>query len=107
MVCGKATCREDGEKADLSWKCRRHVGDMSATRDIVGRFWRHGLSLPTRCRHVAQGAVSRVRSTMSARQKYETTNTTHTTMTTVVRLGVVYNSEMDAVVFLAPRLHHQ
>ena len=31
----------------LSWKCRRHVGDMSATRDIVGKFRRHGLSLPT------------------------------------------------------------
>ncbi len=36
----------------LSWKCRRHVGNILATHDIVGRFWRHGLSLPTRCRHV-------------------------------------------------------
>jgi hypothetical protein len=31
----------------LSWKCWGHVGDMSATRNIVGKFRRHGLSLPT------------------------------------------------------------
>ncbi len=38
----------------LSWQCRRHVGDMSATRDIVGECRRHGVSLPTTCQ---QGAI--------------------------------------------------
>ena len=32
-----------------SWKCWRHVGVMLPTRDIVGKFRRHGLSLPTTC----------------------------------------------------------
>ena len=54
------TCGQLGEEAItqgtlvLSWQCQRHVGDMSATRDIVGECRRHGVSLPTTCQ---QGAI--------------------------------------------------
>ncbi len=80
MAMGSAIESFDGAVAvvvprtRLSWKCCRHVGNMSPTHNIVHRFWQHGLSLPTRCQHVAQGAVSRVCSSVSARQKYKTTN---------------------------------